>query len=88
MATPLDELLYELIHNITLGDTPIEQQRCRMAEIMASRGSRCFASGLNSANASELLHQLEKTDNPCFAPSGNPIMAEITMAEIQNKLTK
>lgn len=88
MATPLDELLYELIHNITLGDTPIEQQRCRMAEIMASRGSRCFASGLNSANASELLHQLEKTENPCFAPSGNPIMAEITMAEIQNKLTK
>ena len=88
MATPLDELLYELIHNITLGDMPIEQQRCRMAEIMASRGSRCFASGLNSANASELLHQLEKTENPCFAPSGNPIMAEITMAEIQNKLTK
>ena len=88
IATPLDELLYELLNNISLGDAPIEQQRAAMAELMAERGSRSFGQGLNSVNAAELLHTLEKCANPSFAPSGNPIMAEITLDEIRSKLTK
>ena len=88
IATPLDELLYELLNNISLGDAPVEQQRTAMAELMAERGSRSFGQGLNSVNAAELLHTLEKCANPSFAPSGNPIMAEITLDEIRSKLTK
>ena len=88
IATPLDELLYELLNNISLGDAPVEQQRAAMAELMAERGSRSFGQGLNSVNAAELLHTLEKCANPSFAPSGNPIMAEITLDEIRSKLTK
>ncbi|MBO5890724.1 MAG: hypothetical protein J6Q28_04770 [Alistipes sp.] len=88
IATPLDELLYELLNNISLGDAPVEQQRAAMAELMAERGSRSYGQGLSSANAAELLHQLEKCANPSFAPSGHPIMAEITLDEIRSKLTK
>lgn len=88
IATPLDELLYELLHNISLGDAPLEQQRVRMAQLMAERGSRGFGHGITSANATELLHALEKCDNPSFAPSGAPIMAEITLDEVRSKLTK
>lgn len=88
VTTPLDELLYELLCNISLGDTPIEQQRYNMAQLMAERGSRSFGQGLSSSSAAELLHQLEKCENPSFTPSGSPIMAEITMADIRTKLTK
>jgi DNA mismatch repair protein MutL len=88
IATPLDELLYELLNNLSQGDAPMEQQRTAMAELMAERGCRGYGEGLCSANASELLHQLEKCVNPSFTPSGNPIMAEITLDEIRSKLTK
>ena len=88
MATPIDELLYELLHSLDMGENVGERERRRMAELMAQRGSHNFGGGLNSASAAELLHRLSECDNPSFTPSGCPIMAELTLDEIKAKLTK
>ena len=88
MATPLDELIYELLHGIEDGDMPIERERERLAELMARRGSSGYGRGVASADALELLHRLEKCSNPSFTPSGAPIIAELTMDEVRAKLAK
>ncbi len=88
MATPLDELLYELLHGIEDGDMPLERERERMAELMARRGSAGYGRGVSSADALELLHRLEKCSNPSFTNSGAPIIAELTMDEVKAKLAK
>lgn len=88
VATPLDELLYEMLHGIEDGTMPLERERERLAELMARRGSWGYGRGVKSAEALELLHRLAKCSNPSFAPSGAPIMAELTTEEIRTKLTK
>lgn len=88
MTTPIDELLYELLHSLDMGERLDERERRRMAELMAQRGSHNFGGGLNSASAAELLRRLSECDNPSFTPSGCPIMAELTLDEIKAKLTK
>jgi DNA mismatch repair protein MutL len=88
MATPLDELIYELLHGIEDGDMPIERERERLAELMARRGSSGYGRGVSSTEALELLHRLEKCSNPSFTPSGAPIIAELTMDEVRAKLAK
>ena len=88
IATPLDELIYELLHGIEDGDVPLERERERMAELMARRGSAGYGRGVQSADALELLHRLEKCSNPSFTHSGCPIMAELTVEEMRAKLTK
>ena len=88
VATPLDELLYEMLHGIEDGTMPLERERERLAELMARRGSWGYGRGVKSAEALELLHRLAKCSNPSFAPSGAPIMAELTTEEIRAKLTK
>ena len=87
-STPLDELIYELLHGIDNGDMPLERERERMAELMARRGSSGYGKGVKSAEALELLHRLEKCANPSFTHSGTPIMAELTVDELRAKLTK
>ena len=88
MTTPIDELLYELLHSLDMGENVGERERRRMAELMAQRGSHNFGGGLNSTSAAELLRRLSECDNPSFTPSGCPIMAELTLDEIKAKLTK
>ena len=88
MTTPIDELLYELIHSLDMGERLGERERCRMAELMAQRGSHNYGGGLNSASAAELLRRLSECNNTNFTPSGCPIMAELTLDEIKAKLTK
>lgn len=88
MTTPIDELLYELLHSLDMGETLGDRERCRMAELMAQRGSHNYGGGLNSQSAKELLDRLAECDNPSFTPSGCPIMAELTLDEIKTKLTK
>ena len=88
VATPLDELLYEMLHGIEDGTMPLERERERLAELMARRGSWGYGRGVRSAEALELLHRLEKCSNPSFSPSGAPIMAELTTQEIMAKLAK
>lgn len=88
MTTPIDELLYELLHSLDMGEVLGDRERRRMAELMAQRGSHNFGGGLNSTSAAELLRRLSECDNPSFTPSGCPIMAELTLDEIKAKLTK
>ena len=88
MTTPIDELLYELLHSLDMGETLGDRERRRMAELMAQRGSHNYGCGLNSTAAAELLRRLSECDNPSFTPSGCPIMAELTLDEIRAKLTK
>lgn len=88
VATPLDELIYDLLHGIDDGTMPVERERERLAELMARRGSAGYGRGITSAEAVELLRRLEKCDNPSFSPSGAPIMAELTTEELRAKLSR
>ena len=88
MATPLDELLYELLHGIEEGRMPVDEERRRLAMLMARRGSAGYGRSVRSSEAQELLARLQMCDNTNFSPSGAPIMAEITLDEIRAKLSK
>ncbi|MBQ2784731.1 MAG: DNA mismatch repair endonuclease MutL [Alistipes sp.] len=88
MATPLDELLYELLHGIDNGQMPLDEERRRLAELMARRGSAGYGHSLRSEEVEALIRSFEKCDNRSFTPSGAPIMAEITLDELRSKLTK
>lgn len=88
IATPLDELLYELLHGIDDGLLPIDEERRRLAELMARRGSAGYGHALRSGEIEELIRTFEKCENRSFTPSGAPIMAELTLEELRSKLTK
>lgn len=87
-ATPLDELIYELLKGIDLGEVPLNEERRRMAELMARRGSAGYGRSVRSQEAQELLQRLAQCDDTSFTASGSPIMAEITADELRAKLTK
>lgn len=87
-STPIDELIYELLHGIDCGNMPINEQRARLAELMARRASAGYGRNLQRSDVEELLKRLEKSPNPSFTPSGAPIMAELTTEELRAKLTK
>ncbi len=87
-STPLDELLYELLHGIECGTMPLEEERRRLAELMARRGSAGYERNTRTTDAEELIRSLLKCDDYSFTASGAPIMAEITHDELRSKLTK
>ena len=87
-STPIDELIYELLHGIEYGNVPLEEERARLAELMARRASAGYGRNLQRSDVEELLKRLEKSPNPSFTPSGAPIMAELTTDELRAKLTK
>ena len=87
-STPLDELIYELLHGIENGEMPIAEERRRLAELMARRGSANYGRGLRTEEAEELMRTLLKCENRSFTPSGAPIMAELTTEELRAKLSK
>ena len=84
----LDELLYELLHGIECGTMPLEEERRRLAELMARRGSTGYERNLRTADAEELMRSLLKCDDYSFTASGAPIMAEITHDELRVKLSR
>ena len=86
--TPLDELIYELLHGIEDGTMPIMEERRRLAELMARRASAGYGRNVRTADAEELLASLLKCENRSFTPSGAPIMAELTADELRAKLAK
>jgi DNA mismatch repair protein MutL len=86
--TPLDELIYELLHGIEDGTMPIMEERRRLAELMARRASAGYGRAVRSTDAEELLRSLLKCENRSFTPSGAPIMAELTTDELRAKLAK
>ena len=87
-STPLDELLYELLHGIECGTMPLEEERRRLAELMARRGSAGYERNTRTTDAEELIRSLLKCDDYSFTASGAPIMAEITHDELRGKLAK
>lgn len=88
MSMPLDELIYDLLQGIDDGRLPLEDEQSRLAEVMARRGSQNYGRGLRTTDVEVLLKRLETCKNTNFSPSGAPIMAEITMAELQARLMK
>lgn len=86
IATPLDELIYGLVHSIDEGDMPLEEEQSRLAEQMARRGAQGYGRGLQRSDVEALLGRLERCDNPSFSPLGAPVMAEICFEELCNKL--
>ncbi len=86
IATPLDELIYGLVHSIDEGDMPLEEEQSRLAEQMARRGAQGYGRGLQRSDVEALLSRLERCDNPSFSPSGAPVMAEICFEELCKKL--
>ena len=87
-STPLDELLYELLHGIECGTMPLEEERRRLAELMARRGSAGYERNTRTTDAEELIRSLLKCDDYSFTASGAPIIAEITHDELRGKLAK
>ena len=87
-ALPLDQLIYELLKGIDLGEVPIEEERRRMADLMARRGSAGYGRSVRSTEAQELLQRLAQCDDTNFTASGSPIMAELTADELKAKLSK
>ena len=87
-STPLDELLYELLNGIECGTMPLEEERRRLAELMARRGSAGYERNTRTTDAEELIRSLLKCDDYSFTASGAPIMAEITIDELRGKLTR
>lgn len=87
-ATPIDELLYELLHGIEHGKMPIDEERRRLAELMARRGSAGYERKTKTSEAEEIIRALLKCDDYSFTASGTPIMAEITHDELRAKLAK
>lgn len=88
VAIPLDELIYELLHGIDNGTMPVDEERARLAELLARRASAGYGKNIRRTDAEELLKRLEECDNPSFTPSGAPIMAELTTEELRSKLTR
>ena len=86
--TPLDELIYELLHGIEDGTMPIMEERRRLAELMARRASAGYGRAMRTTDAEELLASLLKCENRSFTPSGAPIMSELTADELRAKLAK
>lgn len=87
-ATPIDELLYELLHGIEHGKMPLQEERRRLAELMARRGSAGYERKTKTAEAEEIIRALLKCDDYSFTASGAPIIAEITHDELRSKLAK
>ena len=67
---------------------PLEEERRRLAELMARRGSAGYERNTRTTDAEELIRSLLKCDDYSFTASGAPIMAEITHDELRGKLAK
>jgi DNA mismatch repair protein MutL len=85
----LDEAVYgmldELRDGIFAGDGA---RRERLAAVMArtGAGTSTGAARLSPAELAALLDALAATANPSFTPQGKPVVAEITLDEIRNKM--
>ncbi len=88
MTTPLDELIYELLHGIDAGSMPIDEERCRLASLMARKASAGYGRNIGREEAQAILARLEVCDDVSFSPSGAPIMAELRAEELAAKLSK
>lgn len=82
----IDRLLYDVIHSIAEGDSPIAVRRQRLAAMVAQRRAAAMRGVIGVEQTEALLDRLSKCENMSFAPSGKAIMVEISMGEIRSRL--
>lgn len=80
-----DELIYRLLQ--TFGhETAADVRRQRIASELAHDGARPMGRCTSREEIERLLERLQRADDRCYAPSGKPILAEITLDELRAKL--
>ena len=82
----IDRLLYDVIHSIAEGDSPVAVRRQRLAAMVAQRRAAAMRGMIGVEQAEALLDRLSKCENVSFAPSGKAIMVEISAGEIRSRL--
>lgn len=82
----IDRLLYDVIHSIAEGDSPVAVRRQRLAAMVAQRRAAAMRGVIGAEQAEALLDRLSKCENVSFAPSGKAIMVEISAGEIRSRL--
>lgn len=82
----IDRLLYDVIHSIAEGDSPVAVRRQRLAAMVAQRRAAAMRGVIGVEQTKALLDRLSKCENMSFAPSGKAIMVEISTGEIRSRL--
>lgn len=82
----IDRLLYDVLHDVAEGDSPIAVRRQRLAAMVAQRRAAAMRGVIGTEQAIALLDRLSACDNVSFAPSGKAIMVEISSGEIRTRL--
>ena len=82
----IDRLLYDVLHDVAEGDSPIAVRRQRLAAMVAQRRAAAMRGVIGVEQAVALLERLAACENVSFAPSGRAIMVEISSGEIRSRL--
>ncbi len=82
----IDRLLYDVLHDVAEGDSPIAVRRQRLAAMVAQRRAAAMRGVIGVEQAVALLERLATCENVSFAPSGRAIMVEISSGEIRARL--
>ena len=82
----IDRLIYDVIHSIADGDSPVAVRRQRLAAMVAQRRAAAMRGVISVEQTEVLLARLAKCENVSFAPSGKAIMVEISTGEIRSRL--
>lgn len=82
----IDRLLYDVLHDVAEGDSPIAVRRQRLAAMVAQRRAAAMRGVIGVEQAVALLERLAACENVSFAPSGRAIMVEISSGEIRTRL--
>ena len=81
-----DELLYELLSLAEEPSSTLEEHRRKMASSLARSGARHMALPRTELEAEQLLERLNGLSEGLYTPSGRPILAEWSPAELLSKL--
>lgn len=81
----IDELIYQLLQTFA-HVSAADLRRERIAAELARSGARPMGRCVSQEEAARLLAQLQEAGDRCFAPTGKPILAEITLDELRAKL--
>jgi DNA mismatch repair protein MutL len=83
----IDEVVYEILD--ALRDDVFagaEARQQKLAAIMARSAAGSGLLRLSTEETTVLLDRLARADNPTYTPWGRPVMTEITISEIRDKL--
>lgn len=84
-AENIDRLVYDLLRAMDTPQSALSIRRERIAAVMSRSGAHSVK-GMSHDEAAALLERLAAAGNVSYAPSGKKIMAELTEADIKNKL--